>query len=263
MAECEWPVSYAACAGDPWADEDAAEEQDRFEQMAADLLRQWTGGRYGVCTVTVRPCREACPPPPRQSTYYGRGPYPATGGVWTALMPGIVGSVRCGSCRRVCSCRAPRSIRLPGPIVDVTEVLIDGDPLPEGAYRVDGGRYLVRTDGGSWPTWQDLEADPDEDGTWQVTYRRGVKVPDGGQIAAGVLAMELWKAACGDEDCGLPQRLQTVTRQGVTVGVAIDQFEDVEQGRTGIWLVDSWVASVTKPRPVPILYSPDIPARSW
>jgi hypothetical protein len=33
----------------------------------------------------------------------------------------------------------------------------------------------------------------------------------------------------------------------------------VEKGRTGIWLVDSWVASVTKPKRGGHVYSVDIP----
>ena len=75
-------------------------------------------------------------------------------------------------------------------------------------------------------------------------------------VAAGVLALELAKAACMDRDCALPARLQTVTRQGVTVQVQ-DDFDEMQEGRTGIWLVDSWVTSIRKPRQLARAYNPD------
>jgi hypothetical protein len=97
-----------------------------------------------------------------------------------------------------------------------------------------------------------------EANTWQVSYTKGTPVPEGGQVAAGVLACELAKGATNDRTCQLPQRVQTIARQGVTVQL-LDSFDDVEKGRTGIWLVDSWVASVTQPKRGGSVYSVDIP----
>jgi hypothetical protein len=135
-------------------------------------------------------------------------------------------------------------------------VQIDGEVLDPSAYRVDNGRLLVRQDGGRWPTCQDMGAALGEDDTWGITYDKGYPVPAGGQIAAGLLANELAKAACNDRSCGLPQRVQTVTRQGVTIAV-LDAFDDIDEGHTGIWLIDSWVASVVRrPRRMRVL-SPD------
>jgi hypothetical protein len=91
-----------------------------------------------------------------------------------------------------------------------------------------------------------------------VTYVRGVRVPEGGEIAAGVLALELAKAACNDNTCQLPKRMQTMTRQGVTVAM-LDSFDDVDKGHTGIWIIDSWVASMTKTPVRPTVLSPDKP----
>src|SRR3546814_4772015 len=50
-------------------------------------------------------------------------------------------------------------------------------------------------------------------------------------ISAGRLANELAKAACNDKSCGLPQRVQSITRQGVTVAV-LDSFDDIDTGHT-------------------------------
>ena len=72
-----------------------------------------------------------------------------------------------------------------------------------------------------------------------------------------MLAWELSKAVECPDECELPQRVQSVTRQGVSVTV-LDQFEDLDEGRTGIWLIDSWVASVTRPPSGGSVLSPDL-----
>jgi hypothetical protein len=157
----------------------------------------------------------------------------------------------------LCTCGAPVALALPGPAMAVYEVLVDGVALAPSAYRLSGDQ-LVRADGQPWPTCQDLLALPSTKGTWQVTYDRGTPVPVGGQIAAGMLAMELAKAACRDSTCQLPQRIQTITRQGVTIGM-LDPFDGLEKGFTGIWLIDSWITSITKPQLGGRVYSPDVP----
>jgi hypothetical protein len=129
----------------------------------------------------------------------------------------------------------------------VLRVEIDGVVLDPTAYRVDNGRLLVRQDGGRWPYCQDMSKPLGAQGTWAVTVRVGSPVPVGGQVAAGKLACELARAAAGDKGCELPQRWQTINRQGVTIAAGMDTFEDLDGGKTGIWLIDSWVASVTKP----------------
>jgi hypothetical protein len=167
-------------------------------------------------------------------------------------MPTLVGgrwvNVGCGAgCRDKCGCGAfGTTMRFDMPVWDVIAVQVDGQDLPSGAYRVDNGTLLVRQDGGRWPYCQDMSKPLGEPDTWAVTFSVGAPVPAGGQIAAGLLACELARAACGDSGCRLPQRWQTITRAGVTISAAIDTFEGLDQGKTGIWIIDSWVASVTK-----------------
>lgn len=260
---CTWPVIWPDCDADggpgpkcgPLADM-PAEEQQKWLTMAGDLLDSWTGGRFGLCDHTVRPCKTLCHD--GRSTWYGSGP----GGGGTPWMPTLIGgqwfNVTCGACGDRCSCTHVESLTLPGPVDAITEITIDGDVLDPDTYRVDNHRYLIRMDGGSWPDCQDLEADEDEPGTFVVRFTRGRPVPLGGQMAVGRLACELAKAACGDRGCELPKRVQSITRQDVTVTM-LDTFEDLAEGRTGIWIIDSWVSSVTKPaRPSRVL-SPDLP----
>lgn len=253
---CTWPLSFVGC-DDCEESLTALDPADRaaIEAMAGDLLDAWTDGQFGACPITVRPCRTGCSSD--TSTFWGRGPFPGeSGGGWTpVLVGGRWFNIACGTCGMLCTCEpSPSVLVLPGPISSVSEVIIGGTVLPPSAYRVDNSRYLVRQDGGSWPACQDLDASlatvppvgPDDPFTWAVTYVRGLPVPIGGQVAAGRLACELAKALCGDSSCQLPRRVQSITRQGVTMAI-LDTFDDVAKGRTGVWVIDSWVASVTRP----------------
>lgn len=281
LTACEWPVDYSHCTP-PGVDAgestgcavlDGMEDEQRaiYEQAAGDYLWNWTGRLFGLCEVVIRPCR--VDPEVRSSTFAGRGPHPSPGSAsgWIpALIDGQWFNIGCGTCKGSCDCRlnsGTLSLSLPGPVVEVVSVKVDGVELPESSYRLAYGEYLIRTDGKFWPAQQDLLLDASMVDTFEVVYKRGTEVPTGGQIAAGVLACELAKAACNDDSCQLPQRMQTITRQGVTVGFQ-DDFDGLDKGRVGIWLIDSWVASVNTPRPRSAVHSVDVPkntvgSRAW
>jgi len=263
----DWPVSYSACEDLKEYLDEAGKPAQRhtFEAMATQLLWEWTGRRFGTDIVTIRPePADRVPPSTYQSQRYLRSFLPFRLG-------GVLHDVVCGLCGPMCThLSGTPAIRLPGNVHRVHRVTVDGQVLPEDAYRVINRAVLQLTGRTTqpgievplvFPPVQDLSRDITEEGTWEIRYSRGVPVPEGGQIAAGVLALELAKAACMDRDCALPARLQSVTRQGVTVQVQ-DEFDDMQEGRTGIWLVDSWVASIRKPRQVGRVYNPDSFRRS-
>ena len=259
-APCSWEPDYSACTSCEPLFSQPASGTARFEEMAATYLWHWTGQRFGLCETTVRPCREQCTE--GMSTYYGSGPYPGGWGPWhPVIIRGQWYNLGCARCGDSCGCTYTPAITLPGPIDEITEIVIDGEVLDPSAYRVDNHKILVRTDGEEWPVCQNMTAAPGEPDTWTVTYTHGIPVPAGGLIAAGLLACELAKAACNDSSCGLPQRVQSITRQNVTVAV-LDAFDDIDTGHTGIWLIDSWVASIMKPPRPSRVYSPDIPRPS-
>lgn len=269
MAPCTWPISYSSCGSCAALDGMSPEDRAAVEEAAVEYLWNWTLRVFGVCPVVVRPCRSECAG--RPSTFWGYGPYGSGGmadpyGPWPnpQLVDGLWTNVSCGFCAGACSCDGDRlrTLALPGPVTAVSEVLVDGVVLDPSAYRVDNRSLLVRLDGGVWPVCQDMTLPPSEVGTFRISYSRGAEVPVGGQVAAGVLACELAKAWCRDATCALPQRVQTVTRQGVTVAM-IDNGEGIEKGQTGIWIIDSWVSSITNPvRPSTVL-SPDVPRSRW
>lgn len=259
---CLWPADYSACGGDlpePLASLPASGVAT-FEEMAATYLWNWTGRKYGLCEVTIRPCRQECWQ--GQSTFWGGSGGARSTPFYPVLIRGQWFNIGCGQCGDDCGCGDTRSLRLPGPISSIEEIQIDGVVLDPSAYRVDNSRLVVRMDGGQWPTCQDMNAALGEDDTWSITYTRGYPVPAGGQVAAGLLAVELAKAACNDKTCGLPRRVQSITRQGVTVAV-LDAFDDIDEGHTGIWLIDSWVASVVRrPRRMRVLSPDRMPPRN-
>lgn len=129
------------------------------------------------------------------------------------------------------------------PIRSISEVRIDGQILDPAAYRVDDDGWLVRTDGGSWPILNDFTLDAASDpGTMRVSFLSGWDPPADGIIAAGVLGFEIAKSLCGDE-CKLPQRVQSMSRQGVTLQL-IDPTSLLDNGRFGILVVDAFLESV-------------------
>ncbi|QGZ16716.1 hypothetical protein PBI_DEWDROP_68 [Microbacterium phage Dewdrop] len=262
---CDWPVSYAGCTPCKEYMSDLSEEDyETFTRMAAEFLWNWTNRLFGLCTVTVRPCTSGCEDWNRfRSSFWGRGPYPWTGswdsGSWVpVLVAGKWYNMTCG-CTGKCNCanEGPHRLSLPGPVEAITQVRVDGEVLPPESYRLEYKRFLVRTDGGVWPACQDLLAAPDQPNTFEVTYTKGVPVPIGGQIAAGRLASEFAKAACNDRTCQLPQRMKQIVRQEVTVTL-MDDFADLKEGGTGIWLIDQWVQSMRAPRPFASVRSVDV-----
>lgn len=186
--------------------------------MASEMLWSMSGRQFsGGCESTVT-LRES----PRGGYCWADIAWPLIDGYY-GWWP-VRGPWRGGSGRRVVALPDP-------PVTAVSSVTVDGTPveywvtLPAGLVR--------RADGAAWPA----------DGTLNITYSHGVPPPIGGRQSAVTLAVELAKAITSDPSCKLPQRLQTVSREGVTVGFQ-DSFESLDKGRTGIWSIDAWLASV-------------------
>lgn len=208
---------------------------------ATQVLWALSGRRFGTCSVTLRPCRAECYANAWPSSTYAYpwsiyGPMATAG--WDASYWFPLG---CGSCTNNCSCSVISEAYLPAPVNDVTLVKVDGSPLVTGAYRLDNNRILVRTDGTMWPRCNDLSKDDTQVGTWSVTADYGIPVPDMADLAVGELAAEILKATAGKE-CGLPTRVTSIVRQGVSV-----QFppiaELLAEGRLGLFMCDLFLST--------------------
>lgn len=215
--------------------------------FATGILFRMSGRRYpGECERTTRPCVGSnC-----GCDYPEWGLWPDGAAAWWGWFDGYAlpswpyrldgewfNTGCCGG-----RCDLPR-VKLPGPVIEVTEVLIDGVALDPADYDVSGYRWLRRLDGERWPCWQDLTADPaTDDNTFQVTYTYGRLPGPDGILAVRTFAGEYALHACGAESC-LPQRVTSISREGVSVAFA-DPLEFLdENGRVGITEVDLWLKS--------------------
>lgn len=211
---------------------------DTMLNVSSDILFELSGRRFaGSCQDTVRPCACSC------------------GSGW-----------RCG-----CGCRMPSSVTLGAyPITSIVEVLVDGQVVDPGRYRVDDWKYLVRlrdADGkwAAWPCSQDLTRPTTDEDTWQVTFTYGTPPPAAGVRAAAALACELLLACQPDGSdgaaaCRLPKRVQQITRQGVSM-VLLDPFEFLREGHTGVYEVDLFLNTYNPHRlkRASTVISPDMP----
>lgn len=217
---CEWPV--LPCGPLP----PAGEEYDALHDAAAEVLWHLSGSQFGCCERTVRPCQGGCED---QLVM----PWPNA-----MLVSGEWVNLTCRTCygRRRCDCSRVCEVRLDGPVCALYEVWIGGEPVPTGSFRVDDGAWLVRTDGGCYPACQS-ESDP-----WWVRYGVGAPVPSGGQRALGELMAELYRA-CQEKPCALPAHLQTLAKQGITVGM-FNPLDFLKEGKTGLYFTDLWLSAV-------------------
>lgn len=198
----------------------------------------------GICLDVVRPCARTVGGAPAVGPW--ALPFGWSSGGWSQWWrwDRTWGYCTCNR-GRDCGCCHLSEIALPGyPVVSILEVLQDGVALVEGTnYRVDDDRFLVRIDGEVWPCCQNIAAPATEVDTWQVTYEFGVEPSLGATRAAAAYACEIAKGCAGLE-CALPQRVSTITRQGVTAAF-LDPQDYIAAGLTGLPLVDSWISSVT------------------
>jgi hypothetical protein len=94
----------------------------------------------------------------------------------------------------------------------------------------------------------------------EVTYSYGVPVPAVGKMAARTLAIEFMKLWSDDETCQLPQRVTSVSRQGVSYTI-LDNQEFIEELRTGLYVIDLFLKTVNpdNARRKSKVFSPDQP----
>lgn len=143
------------------------------------------------------------------------------------------------------------AIRLPGPVAGIVEIRIGEAVLDPGVYRVEGGQYLIRTDGQRWP---EVQGD-----YFTVKYHNSHPVDAMGAHAGGVMAYEWLKLLTASRDkCRLPASVTNVSRQGLTFEITRGMFPE---GVTGIPEIDAYIMLFNPHgvRVAPRVYSPDLP----
>lgn len=211
VAPCTWPIDPTACCPD-WAGY-SQEVKDRATRYATMILWAATGRRYGGCARVIRPWSlDRC---------CGFNPVWGFGGwMQPLLLDGVWRNCLCGTSSH--ECKPTCEVKLPGPVDQVIQVLVDGVVVDPDLWRVDDQQWLVRTDGECWPRCQNFDADPPAADTFEVTIV-GEMPPQVLLDAAGTLACEFAKSCTADRSCRLPGRLQSITRQGVSAN-----FTDID-----------------------------------
>ena len=143
-----------------------------------------------------------------------------------------------------------RKIRLDGtPIKSIGSVvnLADGSELDRSQFSVINRTFLQLNE------LQPRGID--------VSYTYGQSPPQVGRMAARQMATEFFMAWSGREDqCNLPDRVTSVTRQDVS-WVLLDNQDFLDELKTGIYLVDMFLRSVNpdKARVKAKVFSVDMP----
>lgn len=143
-----------------------------------------------------------------------------------------------------------RKIRLDGtPVVSVSSVtdVGSGRLLKEDEYHIVNRAFLHI----SGPISRGVE----------VTYEFGQKPPTAGRMAALALARQFFYLWSGREDeCTLPDRVTSVTRQNVS-WVLLDNQDFLDDLKTGVYAVDLFLRTVNpdKARVKAKVFSVDLP----
>ena len=203
--------------------------------LAEAELWALSGRRFGVWTVELAPYL------PARRPWYGVDAYTA------APWGGYTFDAAAGTARAWgAEVAGNRAFRLPGPVVSVAQVHLDGAVMDPAHWVRDPDGRLVwaapATVGPGWPVAQDVYAP-----RWTVTYTRGTPVPAAGRVALARYAMELAKGMGAAPADRIPGRARDVTRAGTSLSLAAP--EDVANaGLTGVPLVDAWLRAVNPHR---------------
>lgn len=141
------------------------------------------------------------------------------------------------------------------PVNAVTTVIRDWETdapytVPSNEYRVVDRTYLRPVVGATWSPRNRL----------QITYTHGTAVPEMGLRAARILGNELLKARSCPDECSLPDRVTSVSRQSVSFTI-LDPQDFLKDGRTGLYEVDLFLKAVNPDgaRKRARVFSPDTP----
>lgn len=229
---CGWEILKCGC-GTCWTSY-TPEVRENASDRAIGVMWAATARRYGQCTVVVQPC-------PKPALLREYQTYPVTELDYGSAY------IRSGNWYNSCNgsdqdsgCCSGCEVDLDGPTstAGITEVLVNGVVLPDTSYIVQDGHILVRTDGECWPTC--VNYSNQNPPAFQVEYLKGTPIPARVQRAVELLACEFAKDCVGSA-CALPNRLTSLTRQGVEVMVE-ELSTDPGKIRTGIRAVDQIIA---------------------
>ena len=124
-----------------------------------------------------------------------------------------------------------------------------GNIISPSKYYLSEHSTIIATPGANWSP-----------SNVEVTYTYGTPPPTAGKAAARILATELVKLYEGDDTCALPQRVTSVSRQGVSYTL-LDSQDFIDELRTGIYAIDLFLktSNPDRARARARVFSPDVP----
>lgn len=137
------------------------------------------------------------------------------------------------------------------PATSISAVVSEtGETAPTTSYSLVNNAYLINTDTSCWDLRNGVT----------VAYKFGARPPVAGRLAAIRLATELLKLAANDNTCSLPDRVTSVSRQGISYTI-LDPQEFIRDGRTGIYEIDLFLqaANPSKAKKRPRVFVPGAP----
>lgn len=231
----------------PYADSDYAYDACK---TASHLLWAMSGRKFsGITTVTERYVSQF-------------DPYLRTAGsnfrYWPALVNGSVENVPIGGSDRIYGndflgdgSSSRSRVRLRGrKVVQIHTVRdMQGNIVDPSKYYLVDHSVLYGSPNANW-----------NPANIEVTYTYGTPPPSAGKSAARMFATELIKLYENDDTCALPQRVTSVSRQGVTYTI-LDNQSFIDEGKTGLYVVDLFLKSVNpdKAKARARVFTPDVP----
>jgi hypothetical protein len=117
------------------------------------------------------------------------------------------------------------------PVRQILSVITDRTQKPD-AYYLSDYKFLNAAPGSNWRLCDGVT----------VIYVYGTPPPIAGRYAAKVFADELLKSVTDPEACQLPQRVTSVTRQGMSFTL-LDPQDFLDRGKTGIYSIDLFLST--------------------
>lgn len=216
LGPCSWVASHTGHSVDDAAEWVAlpANIKTLCDDLAEMVMWSATGRQYDSCSRTVRPII-ACRHTSMMDMDGTADGFTYMGAQEFLSWPGG------GPC---CLQVNPKIATLEPPVNTITSVKVDGAVVNPANYRTDESTYLVRTDGNSWPVWQDITLPDTAAGTFAVTYTIGLPVPTVLLQMTGILALELSRALSGSTACRLAAHVIQMVRQGTTFSLGDPQW---------------------------------------
>lgn len=140
-----WPRPDTSCCDRLHYDDETPPEQaaliERMLRMSVEILHGMSGRQFGLCSRTVRPCKDDCS---RGQAIPVWG-WAANGGLLAPMLDGGQWyNATCGRCVSDCACSSVCEVTLPPLVQSIVQVRLDGVILDPESYRVDNHRKLVR-----------------------------------------------------------------------------------------------------------------------